>query len=88
MGWASYLGGDDEGFSVDGFVLHPFANPFLGDACEFLGGWDGVDLGGVEEVDTSFDGCIHDLVAFFFIGLGAKGHGAEAYTADDHSTFA
>lgn len=87
MSGACDFGGDDEGFSFDGLVLHPVADPFFCYAGEFFCRGDGVDFCGVEEVNAAFYGGVHDVVAFFFVGLGAKGHGSETDVADDYSTF-
>lgn len=83
VGCAGDLAGDDDAFAW--LVFHPFADDFFGEACELGGGRDGIEFGGVEEVDSAFYGFIHDAKAFFFVGLGAKGHGPETNLADDDS---
>ena len=81
-----YLGGYNEAVSV--FVLHPFSEPCFGEAGLVDCGWHWVDLGGINEVDTSVGGTVKDAEAFLLITLFAEGHGAEAYFTDDDSAAA
>lgn len=44
--------------------------------------WNGIKLGGIEDVDAAVDRVVHLRVAFGFGILLAEGHGAEAERAD------
>ena len=78
------FGGDDELFAA-GLEL---AQELAGDALALA---EGVDVGGVEEVDAGFDGALDDGARFIFFQhplaplFGAVGHHAEAERRDADS---
>jgi hypothetical protein len=66
------LGGDDDALGVGGEGL----------ADETLGDLGAVGVGGIDEVDTQFDGSLED----FFGGLGIFGFAPDAFAGDSHGS--
>ena len=65
-----------------GALGQPVAHIDFGLAKRLGGGWNGVNLGGIEEVHTPRHAVVHDGVAGGFVHLLTKGHGAQADGGD------